>query len=111
MTTMMVKPKAAMDAGFEDYKNGDIDDEVDNVLACFLCNAKIDSFDNFEAYPCHHHYHINCINEYQRLCVVTMDGIVACKQCGVEVTNLSGFHPISPKIEQTHDAKLPVIQK
>jgi hypothetical protein len=69
-----------------------VPDKEDHEQVCYECNGRIlDGMEDFEAMPCHHHYHINCIHERQRMCLLTMDGIVACLQCGFEIENLSKF--------------------
>lgn len=93
----------------------DLDDDDDDEDACIICNSKISPFDDFEVYPCHHHYHIHCINQYQRQCFDKMGGIVGCLRCNVEITNLSQFSvdrsPLSGENEfdflQAEKKKLP----
>ena len=63
---------------------------------CPICFSRILQADIFQARPCNHYYHVNCILEKQRGCLITMNGIVCCVKCQGEIINLDEFQPMAP---------------
>ena len=67
-----------------------IDDDTD-VDVCHICNTKFADDDNvfqrFEALPCHHVFHLNCLHHCKPFCVLNDEFIVGCVRCGAEIKN------------------------
>ena len=80
----------------KDHRTMNIDESDEDDGECPICLSTILQADVFQARPCNHCYHVNCIDERQWQCLVTMDGIVGCAKCGCEINNLSSFKTMKP---------------
>ena len=65
-----------------------VDESDDDDGECPICFAQILQADIFQARQFTHYYHVNCIDERQRRCLLTMDGITSCVKCKAEINNL-----------------------
>ena len=71
-------------------KSSESMEEVEEDI-CHLCFSMIGTEDRFRCMPCGHWSHYFCIEEWQRECLVKLDGLCPCPVCDIEISNLSRF--------------------